>query len=409
MFCRRIFTAPRLSLLPPFRSFFQPALRLSARPAIALPALCLAALALSGCGRGQAADAAAVPPAVEVDVATVVVKPVRQWDEFNGRIAAVDSAEIRPRISGYVERIAYTEGQAVKRGDLLFKIDDRPYQAALESATARLQRARAQASLAKSQAQRAQALLETQAISKDDAEIRQANQLQSDADVRDAEAALAVARLNLAFTDVRAPISGRAGRTQLTIGNLARADETVLTTVMSQDFVYVYFDPDEKSYLGYASARKAQGASAPMAVQVGLAHEPGFPHAGVVDFVENQVDPATGTIRTRARLKNEGRVFTPGLFARVRLGQDIETPAILIDEKAVLIDQSRKYVYGVGPDNKTWRKDITLGRASEGLRVVESGLAAGDKVVVGGVQRIYAAGTAVHATEVAMATAAAAH
>jgi membrane fusion protein, multidrug efflux system len=366
-------------------------------------ALVLTAAALGGCR--DAVATSEMRPA-EVEVASVLVKQIRSWDEFNGRIDAIGSVEIRPRVSGYVERVAYKEGDEVRKGDLLFTIDERPYQAALNSAAARLQRARATALLAQRRDRRAQALITTNAVSQEEADVRNATYLQSQADVVDAEAALDVAKLNLEFTEVRAPIDGRVSRAMLTVGNLAVADQSLLTTLVSQDPVYVYFDPDERSYLGYSALiRQGRNGPATLTVRVGLASEEGFPHLGKVDFLDNKVDSQTGSIRLRAQLKNTDRAFTPGLYARVQVSSDNETTSILIDDKAVLTDQDRKYVYVVGPDSTAMRKDIKPGRMSDGLRVVESGLAPGDKLIIGGLQKIYFPGAPVKPAEVSMARA----
>ena len=344
------------------------------------------AVPLSGCKNAIAVSA--VQP-VDVDVAPVLVKRIRYWDEFNGRISAIGSVEIRPRVSGYVDRVAYKEGDEVGRGHLLFSIDPRPYQAAVDSATARLERARATAQLAQARDQRAQALVQTNAVSRDEADIRHATYAQSQADVLDAEAALAVAKLNLEFTEVRAPIDGRVSRAMLTVGNLAVADQSLLTTMVSQDPVYVYFDPDEHSYLRYRSQARPDGHDATaLTVRVGLADEERFPHVGKVDFLDNKLDPATGSIQMRATLSNGDRAFTPGLYARVQVSSGNEAEALLIDDKAVLTDQDRKYVYVLGPENTAQRIDIRPGRMSQGLRVVESGLAPSDKIITGGLQRI---------------------
>src|SRR5262249_33349236 len=250
--------------------------------------------------------------------------------------------EIRPRVSGYVERVAYKEGDEINRGDLLFKIDARSYQAAVDSAIARLQRAEAVAALAKLRDQRAQALLPTSAVSQEEADTRHATYLQSKADILDAEAALETAKLNLEFAEVRAPIDGRVSRAMLTVGNLAVADQSLLTTMVSQDPVYVYFDPDEHSYLRYRAEARKERHDADLMVRVGLANEQGFPHVGKVGFLDNRVDPDTGSIRVRATLKNADRVFTPGLFARVQVASDNEAEAMLVDDKAILTDQDRK-------------------------------------------------------------------
>jgi len=331
-----------------------------------------------------------MPPPPQVSVATVLSKQVRQWDEFTGRVSAVETVELRPRVSGYVERVVYQEGQDVRKGDLLFVIDQRRYRAELDRAAANLERARSEARLALAQDVRAQVLVEAKAISREEFETRKAATAQGNAGVRAAEAAVASARLDLQFTQVRAPISGRAGRAMITTGNLAQADVTVLTTLVSLDPVHVYFESDEQTYLRYNQlTRDGDRAKADNAVRVGLANEQGYPHAGTVDFTDNQVDPRTGTIRARAVLRNPERVFTPGLFARVQLEGGNRAGALLIDDKAVLTDQDRKYVYVLGPKNAAMRKDIVLGRMVDGLRVVSSGLAQTDKVIVHGVQKVF--------------------
>jgi len=311
--------------------------------------------------------------------------------------------ELRPRVSGYVQRVAYEEGQEVNKGDLLFVIDPRPYRAALDQAQAQLERARAEARLAQTQDKRAQSLVEAKAISREEFETRRSATAQGNAAVRAAEAAVAAARLDLQFTEVRAPIDGRAGRAAVTEGNLAQADSTLLTTLVSQDPVFVYFETDEQTYLRYQDlARKGERNGSRNPVRVGLANETGYPHAGTLDFVDNQVDPATGTIRARAVLRNPDRAFTPGLFARVELEGSGEFRALMVDEKAVLTDQDRKYVYIVGTGNKAERRDVTLGASIDGLRVVQSGLKPGDKVIVGGVQKVFFPGMPVSPKQVAM-------
>ncbi|MGH8073554.1 MAG: efflux RND transporter periplasmic adaptor subunit [Lysobacter sp.] len=361
----------------------------------------LLTLGLSGCG-SQAAPGGAMP-APAVSVAQVVEKPVQQWDEFTGRIEAVKSVELRPRVSGYVESVAFEEGEEVAKGDLLFVIDPRPYKAALAQAEANLERARSESGLAKAQSTRAQTLVEAKAISREEAEARRAAASQGNAAVRAAEAAVASARLDLQFTEVRSPIDGRAGRAMITAGNLAQADATVLTSVVSLDPVHVYFEGDEQTYLHYRElSRSGDRADSSNPVRVGLANENGFPHEGTVDFVNNQVDPATGTIRLRAVLPNPDRVFAPGLFARVQLAGGNESEALLIDDKAIMTDQDRKYVYVLGKDNTAMRKDVQLGDKADGLRVVTSGLTAKDKVIVHGVQKVFFPGMPVDPKTIAM-------
>ncbi|PCE32776.1 efflux RND transporter periplasmic adaptor subunit [Burkholderia ubonensis] len=360
-----------------------------------LGAVCALLLALSGCHDGNGDRPAQSPP--EVGVATIAPRTVRLADEFNGRVEAVDAVELRPRVSGYLQRVAYKEGDLVPQGAVLFVIDPRPYRIALDRAIAQRQRARAAAGLAQVQLKRVQTLIDSHATSQEELDNARAADAQARADLQAADAAVADAQLNLGFTEVRAPISGRVGRAMATVGNLARADDTLLTTVVSQDPVYVYFDCDEQSYLRYNARRtdpkhRAIGADP---VRVGLANETGFPHAGTVDFLDNRLDSTTGTIRARVRLANADRTFTPGLYARVQLVGGRAEGALLVDDKAVLTDQDRKYVYVVGPGDKALRRDVTIGRALDGERIVEKGLKAGDRVIVDGVQRVFYPGAPV--------------
>ncbi|MBR8121724.1 efflux RND transporter periplasmic adaptor subunit [Burkholderia multivorans] len=370
-------------------------LSLSFRRTSPLRAACVLLLALSGCHDGQGGAPSA--PLPEVGVATVVPRTVRIADEFNGRVEAVDAVELRPRVSGYLQRIRYKEGDLVAQGAVLFEIDPRPYRIALDRAIAQQQRARAAEHLARVQLQRVQTLIDAHATSQEELDNARAAAEQARADLQAADAAVADAKLNLGFTEVRAPIAGRVGRALATAGNLARADDTLLTTVVSQDPVYVYFDCDEQSYLRYNAQRAdpAHRAIGADPVRVGLANETGFPHAGTVDFLDNRLDPQTGTIRARVRLPNADHTFTPGLYARVQLVSGRERSALLVDDKAVLTDQDRKYVYVIGPGDKALRRDVTIGRDLDGQRIVEKGLNAGDRVVVDGVQRIYYPGAQV--------------
>jgi multidrug efflux system membrane fusion protein len=246
-------------------------------------------------------------------------------------------------------------------------------------------------------------LIEAKAISREDFESRRAASSQGNAAVRAAEAAVAAARLDLQFTEVRSPINGRAGRVLVTAGNLAQADATLLTTVVSQDPVYVDFEADERAWLRYGQqAGDGERAVVQNPVQVGLTSEDGYPHAGTVASVDNQVDPGTGTIRARARVANPQRVLMPGLFARVRLAGSGTAQALLVDDKAVLTDQDRKYVYVLGEGNTAQRRDVTLGALANGLRVVDTGLKPGDKVIVNGLQKVFMPGMPVAPKQVAM-------
>lgn len=376
---------------------------------LALGAFGLLALAvLAGCG-SQAEPAAPPPPTVSV--APVLLREVSQWDEYSGRVEAVESVELRPRVSGYIERVDYVEGQEVKRGDVLFTIDARSYRAELERAQAQLARARSLAAQGRSEVERARVLSAQNAMSTELYEQRRAAAAVAEADAAAAQAAVEAARLNLEWTKVRAPIDGRAGRAQVTAGNLVGAGDAtgVLTTLVSLDRAHVHFDADEKAFLRYA--RMARDGKRPserdggVPVQVALLDEQGFPHEGVVDFLDNRVDRGTGTIRARAVLDNRERLFTPGLFARVRLLGSGSFPALLIDETAVLTDQDRKYVYVLAEDGTAQRRDVRLGRSADGLRIVEDGLAAGDQVIVGGLQKVFMPGMPVDAQPVRMGAA----
>lgn len=357
----------------------------------------LALAVLAGCG-SEAAPEAQMPPPPEVSVAPVLARDVRQWDEFTGRIEAVETVELRPRVSGYIERVDYVEGGEVRKGDVLFVIDQRSYRAALARAEAELARARAQADLARSEVARARKLADSRMISTEELDQRRAALARAEAAVHAAQAVVEVAALDLEFTQVRAPISGRAGRALVTAGNLVSTEPnaTLLTTIVSLDPVHVYFEGDEQTSLRHA-ARQGDNA-----VQVGLAGDDDYPHQGVLDFIDNRVDPATGTLRARAVLPNPDGSLTPGLFARVRLIDDRSTPALLIDDRSVLTDQDRKYVYVVDDEGRALRKDVRLGRLIDGLRVVESGLAPDDRVIVHGVQKVFFPGMPVQARIIAM-------
>jgi multidrug efflux system membrane fusion protein len=359
-------------------------------------------LLIGGCG-SNAAEQQGPPPAPDVSVAQVLSRDVNPWDEFTGRVEATETVEIRPRVSGYIEQLRYTEGSEVRKGDVLFVIDQRPYRAEQARAEADLARARAQSEQARSEAARAQRLLEARAVSQEEHDQRIAAAARTRADVQAAEAALQTARLNLEFTVVRSPISGRAGQAQVTQGNLVAPGTTLLTTVVSLDPVYVYFEGDERVYLRSADLARRGTRDAPAStVFVGLSNEEGFPHEGALDFVDNQVNAATGTIRARAVVPNADRRFTPGLFARVKLMDSSAVSAILVDEKAILTDQDRKYVYVLGPENKALRRDVKLGRLEQGLRVITEGLAAGDQVIVHGVQKVFFPGMPVQPQTIGM-------
>lgn len=353
---------------------------------------------LAGCDNSVAQNAAPPPPAVST--ADVVIKPISQWDAFNGRIEAVQSVQLRPRVSGYIDKVNYTEGDEVKKGQVLFTIDDRTYRAAREQAQAELVRARNQAALARSESGRTEKLIGSQAISTEVWEQRRSSAAQAQSNVLAAQAQFDLAQLNLDFTRVIAPIDGRASRAMITAGNLVTTGDSasVLTTLVSLDKVYVYFDVDEATFLRYQNDGRR---TAKLPVKVGLVGEDGYPHQGTVDFTDNQLNAGTGTIRMRALLENAERRFTPGLFARVQMPGSAVFNAMLINDKSVLTDQDRKFVYIVDKDGKAQRRDIEVGRVADGLRIVQKGLAAGDRVIVDGMQKVFMPGMPVSAKTVA--------
>jgi len=354
----------------------------------------LAGLSLAALTLNSRADdkPPAAPPLQTVTVAPVPEREVSEWDEFTGRLEAVDQVEIRPRVSGYIRRVTFTEGREVKKGEVLFEIDPRPYQAELARAQAELERARSAAALAASDVRRADPLVKAQAISREEYDSRTSAEAQGGATVRAAEAALQTARLNLDWTRVRSPINGRVSNALVTPGNLVEAGPpaTLLTTVVSMDPMYVYFDSDEQTYLRYAG--RARGGSnwrtAKLPVYLGLANEDGYPHEGRLDFVDNQIDPNTGTIRTRAVFSNKSRALTPGLFARVKLVGDHKRNALLVRDAAIGTDQDRKFVLVVGPGDTLAYRPVVPGRLVDGLRIIDSGVQPGERVVVNGLMRV---------------------
>lgn len=350
----------------------------------------IAALSLlAACGGGGSSPADMQMPRTQVNVAPVVEREVAAWDEFSGRFAAVEAVEIRPRVMGYLTRIAYTEGSEVAKDDLLFEIDDREYRAALARAEAEVARARTRVAKAERDVERGRKLVEIKAMSREEWDQKEAELAQAKADVAAMQAAAEQARLQLDFTRVTAPISGRVGEARIKVGNLVDPS-AVLTNMVSVDPIHVHFEGDERTWLRYGERnRQGTGPGTRPQVQVGLADETDFPHAGEVDFVDTRLDPATGTMRARAVLANPERRFVPGLYARVRLLGSAEQPALLIHEQAVLTDQDKKYVYVVGEGNAAQRKDVVLGAVVDGLRIVESGLVPGDQVVVNGMRKIF--------------------
>jgi RND family efflux transporter MFP subunit len=363
----------------------------------------VAVMALSGCSRdATAAHAPAPPPAPQVTVARVISRTVTDSETFSGRFSAVDHVDIRPRVSGYISSVNFVDGTVVQKGQVLFVIDPRPYEADYQRAEADLDQARAQAALAKAEQTRAVNLYAAHAISKDEYDTRTANARQSAANVEAAKAAVASAGLNLTFTRVTAPITGRVSRAIVTTGNLVTNGETLLTTVVSLDPIYVEFNADEQAYLTFQkyagndghkdvpASGRAHGVPQALgnAVYVGLADENGYPHQGHLVFMDNSLDSQTGTIYARALLANPGSHFVPGLFARVKLIGNDHYPAVLVNDSAIGTDQTMRFVLLLGADNKVEYRPVELGPLVDGLRVVRSGLKPGDTIVVNGLMRV---------------------
>jgi membrane fusion protein, multidrug efflux system len=350
------------------------------------------ASALAACSTSAPA-APGPPPPPTVDVSVVAPREISPSTELTGRIEAIHNVEVRPRVSGYVTAVDYREGSEVPRGAALFTIDARPYQAALAHATADLARAQARVTFAQADSERAEKLVAASVISRVQHDTTASTTAQAVADVEAAKATVDAARLDVEFTQVRAPVPGRTGQALVSVGDYVASGPapTLLTTVVSVDPVYVYFSTDEHTFLRFASG--AQGAP----VGVGLGDEPGYPHAGKIDFIDNRVDAATGTIRLRAVVPNPDKRLTPGLYARVQLGEGKPIKAVAIDDKAILTDQDRKYVYVLSPSDSVERRDITLGRIVDGLRVIAAGLETGDRVIVNGTQKVFPGGKAIAA------------
>jgi len=370
-----------------------------------LIALLLVTTGFAACSGGGGPGDMQFPPA-PVSVAEVVQRPVTDWDEFTGRIEAVDYIEIRPRVAGYLDAVHFREGSVVREGDLLFTIDDREYAAAVSVARANLERAQTRVELAEQEYQRSERLIAARAVSAEELDQRRGELEQAVADTNSAEAQLIQAALSLDFSRIEAPIEGRIGAALIKPGNLVAPGQTLLTTLVSMDPVYVTFEGDEELYLKYLAIARAgvEGEDAEIRnpVQVALANDEGFPYRGEMDFVDNQLDPTTGTFLGRAVVPNPDGVLTPGLFARVKLLGNASYDALLIHDMAVLTDQNRKYVYVVGADNTAQRRDVELGYAVDGLRIVTSGLQMGDRVIVNGVNKIFFPGAPVVPDLVAM-------
>lgn len=363
-------------------------------------------LLLNGCGSGTDEHAGGQFPAPDVSVAAPVQRDVTAWDEYQGRLISVDRAEIRPRVSGYLHSMHFQEGEMVDNGALLFRIDDREYRAARDAAAAQFKSSEAAVTLSAQELQRADMLLQSKAVSQGERQRRQAEHDQALAARAAAKAELVRAELTLSFTEIRAPFAGRISAAWVKPGNLVNADQSVLTTLVAENPIEVEFSGDEAAFLRYSqqvrSGDRPSARQTHYEVQLGLSNESGFPHSGKIVFVDNALDPNTGTIRARARLDNTNGVFTPGLFARVRLMGDTRSAALLVHPQAVLTDQDRRYVYVVNEQDQAIRHDVELGPEVDGLRVVDAGLQAGDRVIVNGTRKVFFPGQPVKPMAVEM-------
>jgi multidrug efflux system membrane fusion protein len=352
-------------------------------------------LLAAGCQKTDPSASAAPPPPAQVTVSQPVSKEVVEWDEYQGWVEAVDTVAIRARVSGYLDSIHFKDGAEVKKGDLLFVIDPRPYQAELDRAQADLLQAQTKYELASNDLARADRLLKARAISEEDADARAKTARMAAAAIQSARASCEVAQLNMDYTQVKAPISGRIGRKMITEGNLVNgtmAESTGLANIVSLDPIYCRFDADEQSILKYQQLARQGGhenlRGGKWPCEIALANEAGFPHKGVLDFVDNQVDTATGTLRVRGVFSNPERVLQPGFFARVRVPGSASYPALLISDQAVGSDQDQKFVFVVDEQNTVRYSPVKLGPLIDGLRVVREGLQAKDWVMVNGLMSV---------------------
>jgi RND family efflux transporter MFP subunit len=354
--------------------------------------LLASAVIITACERPPQASAPTVPPA-PVTVSKALNTELVEWDEFIGRLAAPASVEIRARVSGYLEKIHFKEGSDVKEGDLLITIDPRPYQAVVDRTQADVERAMVRVELARMEAKRAKALIESKAIAVEEIEQRNQALAEAEASLRSARATHETAKLDLEFTQLKSPITGRIGQALVTEGNLVsggsnNSNATVLTSIVSVNPIQCYLDVDEQSALKYrrlrSQGKRASALDQEIVAEMGLANEQGFPHRGVIDFVDNQLDPSTGVIRSRAVFANPDGAMAPGFFARVRIPGSGKYNALLVRDVAVGSDQGKPFLMVVGADDLVKQTPVELGPLHEGLRVVKSGINKEDRIIVDG-------------------------
>jgi RND family efflux transporter MFP subunit len=352
---------------------------------------CIALMMLAAC-RPPAVAPPPAPPPPHVTVVAAVEKEVMEWDEYTGRMDAKESVEIRARVSGYLDKVHFEEGKMVKAGDPLFTIDKRPYAAEQAALAAEKAQAQTRADLAQADFDRVDKLIKSKAISQEDYETRAKMLAEARSSVQAAEARLAIADLNLAFTEVSSPISGRVSRTHVTVGNLiigGTSGTTLLTTVVSLDPIYAYADVEEPAVLKYrrlaAAGKRTSAVDTHIPCRIQLSDETGFPHEGVVDFVDNRINPGSGTVLARVVVPNPKLLFTPGMFVRIQVPGSGKYQAVLIPDRALATDQAQRFVYVVGEDGKAQFRPVKLGPLIDGQRVIAEGLKAGEKVITEGI------------------------
>ena len=363
------------------REFFQAALKTGL--------VAVASLGVFGCEQKSATQA---PPPPTVTVAKPVKKEIVEWLYFTAQTQAIDTVTITPRVTGYIDNITFKEGDIIDFGDLLFVIDPRPYQAALDQAKGQLEQAQAQEKLNDANLERANDLLAKKVIAKQDYDTTAAQKYVGDAQVVASQAALESAQLNLDFTQIRSPIHGKIGAQLVNRGNLVQANATQLTTIVSIDPIYAYFYVDERSVLRYQESVKAgkmpAAKQATLPVWLQLENEQGYPHAGVIDFINNSFDPSTGTLQLRGRFPNQDGYLLPGAFGSVRVAGSPKYEAVLVADRAIGSDQDQKYVVVVQADGLTKFQKVVLGPIVDGLRVIQSGLQGDETVVVEGIGKV---------------------
>nr|WP_245549532.1 MULTISPECIES: efflux RND transporter periplasmic adaptor subunit [Methylomicrobium] len=352
----------------------------------------MAALVAAGGCKDAEAPGAQPPqgPPPNVKIAQPVSRAVTEWDEYTGRLEAVEAVEVRARVSGYLDKVNFKDGEKVRKGDLLFVIDPRPFKAQLDYAKAELERVKSRKELAQNDLDRAERLFKVKAISKEEYDARQKGLREASAVVASAAANVETARLNLEYTQIRAPIDGRISRELITVGNLVKTDDTLLTTIVSTNPVYVYVDADERAVLKYRRQKNGGTAAAidGTPVELALADENDFPHRGVLDYIAPREDTATGTITLRGVFPNDDDFLRPGFFARLRVRLGEPYPALLIPDQAIGTDQANRFVWAVKPNNEVEYRTVELGAHIGQSYVIRKGLKPDEWIVIEGLQKI---------------------